>query len=241
MKNLTNLVTLVTGANQGLGKAIARTLAQAGAYIIVSGLDEKKSGVAAEEIRSFGGKAKAMVMDVGSEKSIKSTIEEIVASEKKIDIVVNNAGIDMTVPIEKLSPEQIDRIIRVNLLGPFLTSKYALEAMYRQSSGHIVNIASTGSMRAWPNASAYNASKWGLIGLNRALYTEARLHNVRVSAVVPGGMRTPFILERFPDTPLGNLQEPDVVAETVKFVLQIPEASIIPEVMILPLQETSWP
>lgn len=241
MKNLNNLITLVTGANQGLGKAIAQTLAKAGAVVIVTGLDEEKTRKASEEIVRDGGKAKAMVMDVGSEKSIKAAIDRVIGDENRLDIVINNAGVDMTQPIEKLTGEQIDRIVRINLLGPFLTSKYALEAMYRQKSGHIVNIASTGSKRAWPNATAYNASKWGLIGLSRSLYTEARRHNVRVSAVVPGGMQTPFILERFPDTPLGNLQTPEVVAETVKFVLQVPEASIIPEVMILPLRETSWP
>lgn len=241
MKSLNGLVTLVTGGGQGLGKAIAQTLAKAGASVIVTGHNSANIQAVTDKINRSGGKAKSIVMDVSDKESISKTIRAILKTDKKLDVVINNAATDVTKPIEQLTVEQIDRIVRVNLLGPFLITKYALEAMYRQKSGHVINIASTGGKRAWPNASAYNTTKWGLLGLSRALYTEARQYNVRISVIVPGGMRTPFILERFPDTPLDKLQDPQVVAETVKFVLQVPKESIIPEIMILPLQETSWP
>ena len=87
----------------------------------------------------------------------------------------------------------------------------------------------------------YHASKWGLLGLSHALYIEGRKHNIRVTAVVSGGMRTPFILDRFPGTDPGVPQDPQNVAETVRFVLTLPAKSAIPEVMVLPMRETSWP
>jgi short-subunit dehydrogenase len=113
--------------------------------------------------------------------------------------------------------------------------------MRERKSGHIVNIVSTAAKRTWPNASAYHASKWGLLGFTHALHTEARPHNVKVTALICGGMRTPFLLERFPDIDLNNLQEPANVAETVRFILSTPEGTVIPEVMALPMRETSWP
>src|SRR5437762_14277056 len=120
-------------------------------------------------------------------------------------------------------------------------SKLALGPMRRQGRGHIVNIVSTAAKRAWPNASAYHASKWGLLGFSHALHVEAREHNVKVTAVVAGGMRTPFLLDRFPDIDLGTLQDPRNVAETIRYVLSQPGESVIPEVIVLPLRETSWP
>ncbi|MGB2607378.1 MAG: SDR family oxidoreductase, partial [Isosphaeraceae bacterium] len=113
--------------------------------------------------------------------------------------------------------------------------------MRRQGSGHIVNIVSTAARRAWANASAYHASKWGLLGFSHALHVEARPHRVKVTAVIAGGMRTPFLTERFPDLDPGLLQDPANVAETIRFVLGQPAESVIPEIMVIPMRETSWP
>lgn len=98
-----------------------------------------------------------------------------------------------------------------------------------------------GRVRAWPNASAYHASKWGLVGLSHALHAELRGSGIKVSAVIAGGMRTPFLLERFPDIDVELLQDPMNVARAVKFVLTQPPETVIPEVMVLPMRETSWP
>ncbi len=156
-------------------------------------------------------------------------------------MLVNNAGTDLTVCIEELSVADWDRILAVNLRGPFVLSKHALGAMRKQGRGHIVNIVSTAARRAWPNASAYHASKWGLLGFSHALHTEARPHGVKVTAVIAGGMRTPFLLDRFPDLDPGVLQDPKNVADTVRYVLSQPDETVIPEVMVIPMRETSWP
>ena len=95
--------------------------------------------------------------------------------------------------------------------------------------------------RTWPNASAYHASKWGLVGFSHALHTEGRPLGIKVTAVVAGGMRTPFLFERFPDLDPGVLQDPASVAQTIRFVLTQPDGTVIPEVTVLPMRETSWP
>jgi NADP-dependent 3-hydroxy acid dehydrogenase YdfG len=99
----------------------------------------------------------------------------------------------------------------------------------------------TAAKRAWANASAYHATKWGLLGFSHALHAELRPHGIRVCAVVAGGMRTPFLLDRFPDLDQTKLQDPANVAETIKHVLLQPPGTAIAEVMVLPTQETSWP
>jgi short-subunit dehydrogenase len=132
-------------------------------------------------------------------------------------------------------------VIEVNLTGPFNVSKAIYPFMKKNGSGHIVNITSTAAKRAWPNASAYHASKWGLLGFSHALHSEARKDNIKVTALVAGGMQTPFILERFPEVDPEVLQDPKNVAETIKYILCQPAASVIPEVMVIPMRETSWP
>src|SRR5690606_3173895 len=128
----------------------------------------------------------------------------------------------------------IDRVLGVNLRGPFLLSRAAFPVMRDQGGGAIVNIVSTAARRCWANASAYHASKWGLLGLSHALHVEGRPHGIKVTALLAGGMRTPFILDRFPDTPLANLQDPRNVADTIRFLLTMPGETVIPELMVVP-------
>ena len=159
----------------------------------------------------------------------------------RVDIVVNNAAIDITAPIEEISSVDFERVVRTNLLGPINVTRAAVGYMKAQKRGHIVNVASTASKRAWPNASAYHTTKWGLLGFSHAMHAELRPFGIKVSAVLPGGMRTPFLLDRFPDIDPGVLQDPANVAQAVKYVLLMPEETVIPEVMVIPMRESSWP
>jgi NAD(P)-dependent dehydrogenase (short-subunit alcohol dehydrogenase family) len=225
---------LVTGGARGLGAAICRDLAHAGANLVVADLNLAGAQSVAESLQ---GKARAVRLDVTAEAEVASVLDRI----GRFDVLVNNAAVDHTLPIDELSIAQWDAVINVNLRGPFLMSKHAARIMKGQGSGHIVNIASTASKRAWPNAAAYHASKWGLLGLSHALHAELRAHRIKVSAVVAGGMRTPFLLDRFPDIDPGVLQDPANVAATIRFLLALPEETVIPEVMVIPMRETSWP
>jgi NAD(P)-dependent dehydrogenase (short-subunit alcohol dehydrogenase family) len=225
---------LVTGGARGLGAAICRDLARAGGSLVVADLNQSGAQAVAE---SLHGRARAVKLDVTSDSEVATVLDRI----GRFDVLINNAAVDFTVTIDELTMAQWDAVINVNLRGPFLMSKHAARIMKGQGTGHIVNIASTASKRAWPNASAYHASKWGLLGLSHALHAELRPHRIKVSAVVAGGMRTPFLLDRFPDIDPGVLQDPANVAATIRFLLSLPDETVIPEVMVIPMRESSWP
>lgn len=241
MNDLTGKVALVTGGAQGLGEAICRCLANAGVIVVVGDIREELAEKVASEITSEGGKATSLRLDVSDENQISTSITKIIEQYNHLDILINNAGIDVTVSIEELEIRDWDRIMAVNLRAPFILSKAVFSHMKERQSGHIVNIASTASKRTWANASAYHASKWGLLGFSHALHVEARQNKVKVTAVLAGGMQTPFILDRFPDTPLEKLQDPKNVADTIRYILTQPPGTVIPEVMVIPMQESSWP
>ncbi|HTL76438.1 MAG TPA: SDR family oxidoreductase [Casimicrobiaceae bacterium] len=232
-------VVLVTGGGRGLGAAIATELAEAGANVFVADLSERAESVAASLTRD-GARVYALRGDVGNEDDARGFVDAAKKRFGRLDAIINNAGIDRTTGVDELAIADWDAIIRTNLRGPFLLSKLALP-MLRESRGDIVNIASTAAKRGWANASAYHASKWGLLGLSHALHAEFRAHQVRVTAVIAGGMRTPFLLERFPDLDPAKLQDPRDVARAVRFALTQPRESVVAEITVLPVQETSWP
>jgi NAD(P)-dependent dehydrogenase (short-subunit alcohol dehydrogenase family) len=172
---------------------------------------------------------------------VTGAVRRLVERFGRLDVLVNNAAIDVTAPIDEITVEQYEKVVRTNLIGPFLLMKAVVPYMKERKGGHIVNVASTASRRAWPNASAYHSTKWGLLGLSHAMHAELRPHGIKVSAVMPGGMKTPFLLDRFPDIDPNVLQDPMNVALAVKWVLQMPGESVIPEMMVIPLTESSWP
>ncbi len=238
MSDLEGRVIVVTGGAGGLGAAICHTLSEAGATVVLTDVRQEQARAMAGEI---GGRASAHVLDVTDERQVRRLLDSVVGEHGRLDGVINNAGTDVTLSIEELRVDQWDSVLAVNLRGPFLLSKFAFPILRRQGSGHIVNIVSTAALRAWANASVYHASKWGLLGLSHALHVEGRPHGIKVTAVIAGGMRTPFLLDRFPDIDTELLQDPRNVAETVLHVLTVPRESVIPEVMVLPMRETSWP
>jgi NAD(P)-dependent dehydrogenase (short-subunit alcohol dehydrogenase family) len=240
-RELAGKVALVTGGGRGLGEAVCQALAEAGAVLAVADLRPETAEAVTGRLRVGGTRCLPLRLDVGNEDQAGEAIRRVASEFGRLDVLINNAGTDVTLPIEELSFADFDRVIRTNLRGPFVLSRHAFPLMRSQGSGHIVNIVSTAAKRAWANASAYHASKWGLLGLSHALHVEGRKHGIKVTAVISGGMRTPFILDRFPDTPLDVLQDPRNVAETIRFVLTQPAETVIPEVMVLPMRETSWP
>lgn len=238
--SLNGKTALVTGGGQGLGAAITRRLVQAGANVVIADI---QAGPATELAAELGnGRTRVVVMDVADEEQVRAGIEQAVHAFGRLDILVNNAGIDRTCTLEALEYQDWDRILRTNLYGPYLLSRLAARHMSLDGQGgQIVNIASTAARRAWPQASAYHASKWGLLGFSQALHAELRSLGIKVSSVLAGGMRTPFLLERFPDLDPQLLQDPATVADSVCYLLSLPPESVVAEIMILPMRETSWP
>jgi NAD(P)-dependent dehydrogenase (short-subunit alcohol dehydrogenase family) len=238
---LAGRVVLVTGAASGLGAATARLLAASGMRVVVADLAEDGARAVTDGITADGGEAHPVALDVRHEASGARAVAAAVDAFGGLDVLVNNAGTDVTKPLDAMTPDELERVLRVNLHGPALMTRAALPALRRSTAPHVVNVASTAAKRAWPEASAYHASKWGLLGLSHALHAELRPAGIKVTAIVAGGMRTPFILERFPDVDPGVLQDPVNVAATIRFVISLPPETVIPEVMVLPMRETSWP
>lgn len=234
-QELSGKVILVTGGASGLGAALSHVLTEAGAQVMVGDLNRDKALRVADLLRT-----QAIAFDVSDPEQAQKAIEDTVKQFGKLDVLINNAGTDVTCSLDEVDIADWDRVMRTNLFGPFLLSKFAVPHL-RQTSGQIINIASTAAKRAWPNASAYHASKYGVLGLSHALHAELRPQKIKVTAVLAGGMRTPFLLDRFPDIDVSTLQDPMNVAKAVKSVLTMPEQTVIPEIMVLPMQETSWP
>lgn len=233
---LAGKVVLVTGGASGLGAEICRVMAEGGATVVVADVQADAAGTIAQEI---GGSAQTV--DLTDATACAGLIDRVISAHGRIDVLINNAGTDKTVSIEELELDDFTRVIDVNLVAPFALAKAAFPHMRAAKRGYIINIVSTAAKRAWANASAYHASKWGLLGLSHAMHVEGRPDGIKVTALLAGGMRTPFILDRFPDTPLENLQNPRNVAETCAFLLGQPAGSVIPELLIVPMTETSWP
>ncbi len=242
---LTGRVALVTGAGSGLGEAVARRLAQSGACVACLDLDADRAARTADALGAAGADAMSIRCDVSDEGDVAAAVERTMERWDHIDIAVNSAGVDYVLGITELSVAQWDRVVGVNLRGPFLVSRAVFPRMADQGGGDIVNVASTAALRAWGNASAYHASKWGLHGFSRALGVEGREHGIRVTTIIPGGMQTHWF-DRFPEQgiPLPDerhLQDPMNVADSIAYAVAMPRGSVMQEMMVMPLTETSWP
>jgi NAD(P)-dependent dehydrogenase (short-subunit alcohol dehydrogenase family) len=229
-------VALVTGAAGGLGAATARILARHGARVVAGDIDEAGAGKVAEEI---GGRA--LHLDVTDPGSVEQAVESILTGEGHLDILINNAGIDYIRPATELTLEEWDRVHHTNLRGPWLLSRAVFPHMAGRGSGQIVNVASTAAKKGWSNATAYSSSKHGLMGLTQALHAEGRERGVRVMALVAGGMRTNFFRTLDPPPPKETLQPPENVAAAILFMVCQPEESVIQELVVTPMTETSYP
>jgi NADP-dependent 3-hydroxy acid dehydrogenase YdfG len=234
---LSGAVALITGSGSGLGAATARELTAAGVSVAVADIRQDAATGVASQLDG----AMAMHLDVADDASARAAVEATLSRWGRVDILVNNAGVDRTAPFAELAAEDWDRVIDVNLRGPVTMSRAVWDTMAAQGRGAVINITSTAATRAWSNASAYHATKWGLLGFSRALHVEGRALGIAVTAVIAGGMETPFLLERFPDIDRSTLQDPKNVAKVIRTVLQSPRGTLIPEIMVLPEAETSWP
>lgn len=244
-QRLSSKVALVTGAGSGLGEATACALARAGAQVACLDLDPERAERAAHAITGCGYAAMGLGVDVSQPDAVQGAVDRILGDWGRVDIAVNAAGVDYVVDVEAMTVEQWDRVLAVNLRGPFLVAKSVWPAMQRQGGGDIVNVASTAAVRAWGSASAYHASKWGLVGFGRGLGVEGRRDGIRVTTLIPGGMKTHWF-DRFPEQGIpmpdeAHLQDPATVADAILYAVCMPRGSAMQEMIVTPLTETSWP
>lgn len=191
-------VTLVTGASQGLGKALALAFAREGAHVVVNARSEESLRPVAEEIEAKGAEVLAAAGDVSKSADAERMVHETVGRFGKIDVLVNNAGLlGPRVRIEEYPEDEWRRVIDANLTGPFLVSKAAIP--HFPEGGSIINIVSGVSVEGRAEWGAYSASKFGVEGLTQILAAELAERDIRVNAVDPGGMRTDMRAAAYPD------------------------------------------
>ncbi len=220
-------VAIITGAAQGIGKAIATTFAKEGARPILFDVNAKKGLAAVQEINDLGYFATFIQCDVSSKKDIERAVEQAVAQCGDIDILVNNAGILHSTEIEDITEEEWNKILSVNLSGVFFMCQQVIPTMKKNNRGSIINLSSlAGRMGGLKNGLAYSATKSGVIGLTYGLATRLAKFNINVNCVAPGPTETDILLtfteEKRKDLaqsiPLQRFGTPEDIANTVAFL-----------------------
>jgi 3-oxoacyl-[acyl-carrier protein] reductase len=206
MFSLKDRVALVTGASQGIGRAIALALSSAGARVVIAARNAEKLQKLAEEIAAAQGAAFAVQMDVGDAQEVKAGFHQAIERFGRLDILVNNAAITRDGLAVRMKAEDWEAVLRTNLTGAYFCIQQALAAMLRQRSGRIINVSSVVAQSGNAGQANYIAAKAGLMGLTRAIATEVASRNITVNAVAPG-----FIVSPMTD-PLGEKVKQELVA-----------------------------
>jgi len=244
--DLTGQVAVVTGATSGIGAATARSLAAAGAKVVVSGRREDRLATLAAELEADGREVRAVVADLGTNEGAQAVVDAAITAFGRLDVLVNNAGVMFLSPIDDADPADWDAMIRVNLLGVMYASRAALPHMRQQKSGHIVNVSSVSGRFAGPTQGGYNASKWGVNGFSEALRREVHQDGIKVTLIEPGIVATE-LTDHIPHEAtktryegivgqMEPLQSEDVAA-SIRFVVSQPRRVSINEVLIRPLDQ----
>jgi NAD(P)-dependent dehydrogenase (short-subunit alcohol dehydrogenase family) len=234
-------VALVTGAAAGIGRATAQAFAAEGARVVVSDLDEEGGAETVGLLKGAGGEAHFVRADVSSARDVRALVEQTVSVFGPLDCAFNNAGIEGPLaPTADYDDAAWERVIAVNLVGVFLCMKYEIQQLLRSGGGAIVNNASVLGSVGFAKASAYSASKHGVLGLTKAAAQEYATESVRINAVCPGFIETPMVMERGVAAgkdpaaheqlvalhPIGRLGRPEEIASAVLWLCS-PGASFI--------------
>ena len=233
--DLTGQTAIVTGGAQGIGEGIAHRLANSGAHVAVADQSFDGARGVAEQLQSSGLKGFPIAVDVADRASVEAMVEEVVARNEKVDILINNAGIaGRAAPIWEQGDEDWQRVLDVNLTGVFFCCRAVMPHMIKRAYGRVVNIASLAGKEGNPNMVAYSAAKAGVIAMSKSMAKEVATHNICVNAVTPTVIRTPilsqlteaqveYMTSRIPRGRTGTVEE---VAAVVHF-LASPDCSFV--------------
>jgi 3-oxoacyl-[acyl-carrier protein] reductase len=231
---LAGKVSIITGAGQGIGLATALKFAQEGAVVIAADVRQAQVDAAVAQCQTLGATAMGLVVDVTQRTMVDDMVQRVLQAHGRIDVLVNNAGITQDARLQKMTLEQFDRVIDVNLRGVFHCAQAVADAMVAQGSGVILNASSVVGVYGNFGQTNYAASKFGVIGFTKTWSRELGPKGVRVNAVAPGFVQTP-ILKSMPDkviasmadrVPLKRLGEPEEIANVYAF-LASDEASYV--------------
>lgn len=210
---------VVTGAGSGIGRAIAETLASAGAQVCVTDVDEARAGQVVGEIQRRGARAIAWRADVRDGGQVRTMVAETLGAFGRLDILVNNAGLQFIAPVHEFPEEKWDLLVGVMLTGTFLCTKHCLPHMMANRWGRVINISSIHGLVASPFKSAYVSAKHGIVGFTRTLALEVAEHGITANAICPGYVRTPLVEGQ--------------IAEQAR-MYRIPEGEVIDKIVLAP-------
>jgi 3-oxoacyl-[acyl-carrier protein] reductase len=228
---------VITGASRGAGRAIALEFARNGANVALVARSADELGDAAREAKSAGVEALAIPADVTDEGQVARMAERVLSTFGGVDVLVNNAGIMRRGPVESTSLEEWNRVLAVNVTGPFLCSRAFIPAMKIRRSGHIINIGSGASKQGYANFTAYSASKFALLGLSEALAGELGEAGVKVTTLLPGSIATGFSGRLPGERPPGvKLLRPEDVAKAIIALVRQSEYAWTQEMNLWPFK-----
>ncbi|MEL3971828.1 3-hydroxybutyrate dehydrogenase [Rossellomorea oryzaecorticis] len=192
-------VVFITGAARGIGFEIGEHFAQNGAKVVLSDINQEGLDEAVEELKGRGFDAIGIKCDVTSEDDVKAGIDKTVEHYGRIDVLINNAGIQHVAPIEEFPIEKFELLIKIMLTAPFIATKFAFPHMKKQRFGRIINMASINGLIGFAGKAAYNSAKHGVIGLTKVSALEGAEHGITVNAMCPGYVDTPLVRNQLQD------------------------------------------
>ena len=234
-EDLRGKTAIVTGASKGIGYAVADALAAAGANVVICARSAEDVARASRGLESRGeGRVMGVTCDMRDHDDVRRLIDHAVEEFDGLDVLINNAGVGLFSPIDELTPEEWRGIIETNLNGPYYASHAAIPHMKRRGGGWIINIGSLAGKNPMPGGTAYNASKFGLLGFSEAMMLDVRHHGIKVSCVMPGSVSTHFN-EHTPDAQADAWKiQPEDVAQIVMDLLAMPERTLPSRVEVRP-------
>jgi len=232
--DLTGKVAVVTGATRGIGLGVAKALAKSGAKVACIGTNQEKLTASVEGLVADGAEAKAYICNVADSNAVSETSKAILADFGRVDIVVNNAGVTRDMLMRRITDEQWDDVINVNLRGTFLITRAFVESMRKSKWGRIINIASISGLIGNKGQANYSASKAGVIGFTRTISKELGNRNITANAICPGFIETdmtavlePIYVQTIKERiPMGRFGMPDDIANAVLFFAS-PDSSFV--------------
>ncbi len=233
MSHLKDQVAVITGGSSGIGLAVARTALSEGMRVAISARNKEKLSRALSELKKEAEGADRLIAvpaDVSVAAQVEEMVKETVRKWNRVDLLVNNAGVGQWASIEETSESDWDRIQGINLKGTFLCTKAVLPVMKRQRSGYIVNLSSLAGKEGMGGASAYSASKFGVIGLTESLLEEAVEHQIRATAICPGYVATPMVAGA--SVPPEEMIPPGDIGKIIISLLHLSPVTVIKEIVV---------
>ncbi|MBA5711097.1 MULTISPECIES: dihydroanticapsin 7-dehydrogenase [Bacillus] len=228
--NLTDKTVLITGGASGIGYAAVQAFLNQEANVVVADIDETQGEAMIR--KENNDRLHFVRTDITDEPACQNAIRSAVDKFGGLDVLINNAGIEIVAPIHEMELSDWDKVLNVNLTGMFLMSKHALKYMLKSGKGNIINTCSVGGVVAWPDIPAYNASKGGVLQLTRSMAVDYAKHNIRVNCVCPGIIDTPLNEKSFLENNEGTLEEIKKEKAKVNPLLRLGKPEEIANVML---------